>query len=172
MTNALQLQSVDRLGRPIELRPAAAADSSFFARVYAGGREEELAPVPWPEEEKAAFLDSQFEAQSVHYAANYPGAQVDLIMVGGRPAGRLFVNRTDQELQVVDIGLLPEFRGAGVGELLMRRLQDEAAESARRIVLHVEVFNPARRLYDRLGFVEAGGDAIYRRLEWVRGSAG
>jgi ribosomal protein S18 acetylase RimI-like enzyme len=172
MTSTLQLPALDSQARPVELRPATAADAGFFARVYASGRDEELAQLPWPAEQKEAFLSSQFEAQSRHYAGAYPGAEVSVVVVGGEPAGRLFIDRAAHELHLVDVGLLPEFRGAGVGELLLRRLQDEAAKAGRRIVLYVETFNRARRLYDRLGFVDAGGDAIYRRLEWVRGSAG
>jgi GNAT superfamily N-acetyltransferase len=173
MTTALHSPTtLDRLGRTVELRPATPAETAFFAEVYASGREEELTQVPWSAGEKRAFLESQFAAQSSHYAAAYPGAEVELILVGGSPAGRLFVHRTKGELLLVDIGLLPAFRGGGVGELLVRRLQKEAAASERRVVLHVEFLSRARRLYDRLGFVENGGDAVYRRLEWVRRSAG
>ena len=56
----------------------------------------------------------------------------------------------------MDIALLPEYRGRGIGTALLEELLVEADATGRRVTIHVERFNPARRLYERLGFVEAG----------------
>jgi ribosomal protein S18 acetylase RimI-like enzyme len=134
------------------LRPATAEDAGFLYRVYASTREEELAATPWSAEQKEAFLRMQFAAQDEHYRAHYTGASYDIILVDGAPAGRLYVYRTPREIRVMDIALLPEFRRRGVGERVFRDLFAEADDRRQVVSIHVEYYNVARRLYERLGF--------------------
>lgn len=150
----------------IGLRRASDDDSDFFRAVYASTRAGELAVVPWDEASKAAFVDHQFTAQSVHYAQHYPDAQVDVVTIDGEPAGRLYVNRRGHEIRVVDIALLPEFRGRGVATALFEALFREARSAGRVVSIHVEQNNPARRLYERLGFVRRGRQGIHVLMEW------
>jgi GNAT superfamily N-acetyltransferase len=151
---------------PIDLRPAGPGDAEFLYRVYASTRYEELAPLGWDPERVEAFLRMQFHAQDTHYHEHYPIAAFDVVLVGGEPAGRLYVDRWPDQIRVVDVSLLPGFRGAGVGTFLLSRLQAEAAAAGVRVSIHVEAFNRARRLYQRLGFVKAGGTGVYDRMEW------
>src|SRR5262245_55631984 len=134
--------------RRIELRPATPADEPFLLRVYAGTREQGLAALP--EAMRATFTSQQYATQAAHYARTFPGAGIDVVLVDGRPAGRFYVWRGERETRIVDISLLPEHRGRGVGTALLRGVLDEGA----RVSLHVEHTNPARRLYERLGFTE------------------
>lgn len=120
--------------------------------------------MPWSPEQKAAFLAQQFAAQTSHYARQYPGMSADVVVLAGEPAGRLLVARSDDEILVVDISLLPAFRGRGVGTALLRGLLDEAA-AGRRLCVHVEMDNPARRLYERLGFRPVSEHGIHVLLE-------
>lgn len=151
----------------IALRPITDGDGPFLFRVYASTREAELLPVPWSAAQKEAFLRMQFNAQDAHYRAAYRGAQLSIILRDGAAAGRLYVDRREGELRVVDIALLPEHRGAGIGGALLRELLDEAARAGQAVTIHVERNNPALRLYARLGFRTIdGGDAIYQLMEW------
>src|SRR5690348_9053551 len=134
------------------LRPATAEDEQFLRAVYEGTRAEELARVPWSEEQKRAFTDMQFAAQDAHYRRHYPAAQYSIIEVQGVPAGRLYVHRGKKEILIIDIALLPEHRRAGIGTKLLRELQHEARMAGKALTIHVEKFNPALRLYQRLGF--------------------
>jgi GNAT superfamily N-acetyltransferase len=149
----------------VALRPATPEDYAFLERVYASTRADELAPLPWSAEQKAAFLAQQFAAQSAHYAEHYPDASFDVVLVDGEPAGRLIVARGVAEIRVVDIALLPEHRGRGIGTALLEPILAEADERGATVVVHVEQFNPAMRLYERLGFVPAGEVGVYLRLE-------
>ena len=152
----------------VALRPVTPDDTPFLREVYAGTRADELVLVAWSSEQKAAFVAQQFEAQSRDYGANYPDASVDISLVDGEPAGRLFVDRRPGEIHIVDISLLARFRGRGVGGALLRSLQAEAAASGRAVTIHVERFNPAQRLYARLGFVPLGeAGPVYRRMSWT-----
>jgi ribosomal protein S18 acetylase RimI-like enzyme len=135
------------------LRHAQPDDEPFLFQVYASTRLEQLAPLGWSLEQQHAFLTQQFTAQHRHYQANYASADFQLILVNGQPAGRLYVARWPDEIRLIDIALLPEYRNAGVGSRLLNELLAEAAQAAKPVRLHVETFNRALRLYQRLGFV-------------------
>lgn len=151
----------------VTFRPIAPDDMDFLLRVYRSTREEELAMVvDWTDEQKDAFVRHQFEAQSVWYRDHYGGAQFDVVLVDGVPAGRLYVHRREREIRLVDITLLPEFRQGGVGTSLLRDLLAEGEVAGKPVTIHVEVFNPAMRLYERLGFSPIEERGPYRLMEW------
>jgi ribosomal protein S18 acetylase RimI-like enzyme len=121
--------------------------------------------VPWDDAQKGSFLRMQFEAQDRWYREQMPDASFDVVLVQGERAGRLYVDRREDEIRIVDIALLPEHRGHGIGTRLLRQLLAEADASAMRVTIHVERFNPALRLYERLGFVQAADRGVYLLLE-------
>jgi len=121
--------------------------------------------VPWTGGQKEAFLRQQFEAQDRFWREHYDEAGFLVVEVDGAPAGRLYVHRGADEIRVVDIALLPPFRGAGLGTRLLSSLFEEADAKGLPVRIHVEVFNPARHLYERLGFVPAGDRGVYLRME-------
>ena len=69
-------------------RTATAADLPFLSRLYASTRMEELAVTSWTEEQKAAFLDMQFQAQHAHYRKHYPEADWLVVQRAGQDIGR------------------------------------------------------------------------------------
>lgn len=148
------------------LTTATAADREFLFEVYAASRDSEMALVPWSEEQKQAFLRMQFDAQDHHYRAHYPNAQFQIIRHEGRAVGRLYVYESAAEIRIMDIALLPAWRGMGIGSSLLRDILARAASSSRCVTLHVEHHNPARRLYHRLGFRPNGDEGVYLRMRW------
>jgi len=149
----------------VALRPTRASDEAHLFAVYASTRAEELAQVDWHDAQKESFLRMQFDAQRKFYESEYPGAEFQIIMVGDRLAGRLYVHRREREIRIMDIALLPEFRGQGVGTRLLNDILVESERTARPVTIHVESFNPARRLYERLGFVQVASNGVYFLLE-------
>lgn len=126
---------------------------------------EELASLPWSDEQRQAFLAQQFHAQSVHYAANFADASFDVVLVDGDRAGRMIVARREGELKLVDIALLPEHRGRGIGTRLLQPLLDEADASGVKVTIYVECASRALGLYARLGFVAVQDTGVYLRME-------
>ena len=122
--------------------------------------------MPWDAAQKAAFLQMQFDAQHAHYQEVFSGAAFDVILVDGQPAGRLYVNRGDDEMRIVDIALLPAYCNRGIGTWLLKELQSEAAGAGKPLRIHVERFNPALRLYQRLGFQQIVDRGVYLFMEW------
>jgi ribosomal protein S18 acetylase RimI-like enzyme len=121
--------------------------------------------VPWDDAQKDAFLRSQFDAQDAWWHENYADASFDVILVGGAPGGRLYVRRGPSEIRIVDIALLPEYRGAGVGTSLLQDLLADGDAAGKSVTIHVERMNPALRLYERLGFAVAEDKGVYLFLE-------
>jgi ribosomal protein S18 acetylase RimI-like enzyme len=147
------------------LRPVADDDRSFLVALYGSAREPELAHLPWDEAMRAAFVEQQFSAQDEHYRTNYPGATLDVVEVDGEPAGRLYVHRGPSDIRIMDIAMAPAFRGRGIGTTLLHALIEEAEGSGRKLSIHVEMNNPARTLYERLGFAPAGEHGVYVLME-------
>jgi GNAT superfamily N-acetyltransferase len=150
----------------LALRPIEVADLPFLERLYASTREEELAVVEWTPEAKEAFLRQQFEAQHRWYQEQYAGATFDVVLVGGAPAGRLYLARWEREHRIVDVSLLPEHRGRGTGERLLSRVLEEAEAAGKPVTIHVERMNRALSLYARLGFRLREDKGVYLLLEW------
>lgn len=148
------------------LREEVEADRGFVDALYSAIRREELAPVPWPEAVKREFLQQQSRLQAEHYRRNYPGALLGVIERDDVPVGRLYLHASLDEFRVMDIALLPQFRGAGQGGRMILALQDVAAAQSRRITLHVESNNPVQRLYARLGFTLIEDRGVYHFLGW------
>lgn len=162
--------------RAVTLRPVTADDEEFLYEVYASSREQELAQVEWPEGMKEAFLRMQLAAQRKEYEQRHPEAEYAVVLVGGRPAGRIWIARPGDEVHLLDIALLPEFQNGGVGTVLLGRLMDEARAAGLPLRHYVFILNTeALRFYERLGFEvvgESGG--AYKYMEWdpKKGGAG
>jgi ribosomal protein S18 acetylase RimI-like enzyme len=154
-------------GKGFALRPETEADVPFLRRLYISTRWEELAQLAdWTDAQKIAFLDSQFNAQRSSYLSQYAGAAFDVLEAQGVPAGRLYLDRQANTLLVVDIALLPEWCGRGIGTALLEAMFAEARLSGKGVTISVEKFNPAQRLYRRLGFREYAEDDVYWFMHW------
>ena len=153
------------LDASVHLREEGEDDLPFLRTLYASTRAEELAPVPWPEVQKRAFLDHQFELQRAQYREHYLGAEWLVIERDAVPIGRLYLKRSSAEVRMMDIALLPDARGRGIGTRLTRAVIDWAAAQGLPVTLHVEPFNPAYRMYQRFGFEHRRSTGIYHFLE-------
>ncbi|HEX8832888.1 MAG TPA: GNAT family N-acetyltransferase [Abditibacteriaceae bacterium] len=150
----------------IALRRAEAGDDAFLFGLYAGTRAEEIAAWGWDELQQTAFLQMQFGAQQRGYQAQHPNAQSLIILLGEQPVGRTLLARSEDEIRLIEIAILPQFRGAGIGTEYLRRLLGEAREAQSVVSLSVMKDNPAQKLYNRLGFVQIGENELYFSMEW------
>ena len=149
----------------IGLRQTTEQDCEFLYFVYASTRAEEMALTGWSETEVDSFLRSQFQYQDIYYKQNYPSASYDMILAGDIPIGRLYVDRKPEKMNIIDIALLPQYRGQGVGGRIFRELLKEADQKGQIVSLHVEMNNPIRSFYSSLGFVEINSYGIYYHME-------
>lgn len=151
--------------RSVTLRLCTPADQEFLLAVYASTREEELSLWSWDENQKRAFLEMQFRAQSQQYGLCYPQADSHVILFADRPVGRFLVDKVGPEITLVDIALLPDHRNRGIGTFLIEALLQEAKTLGKNVALQVLRGSTAARLYERLGFTMVGGDAVYLEMK-------
>lgn len=151
----------------IAYRSLSEEDLPFTAAVYASTRTEELAVTGWPDDVKQAFLGQQHQAQHDHYQAHYPGALWLVVERGGAPIGRLYLQEGGSDIRLIDIALLPEHRGAGIGGAMIDDLLAWARALGKSVSLHVEPNNRILQHYRKLGFVEGEDWGAYRRMDWT-----
>ena len=147
----------------LNLREATADDEPFLLEVYASTRLQELEPFGWDDNQKRAFIRMQFLARE----RTYPRGDNRIILLNGRPIGRMLVDRSETGVLLRDIALLTEYRNAGIGSRLIQDLMKEAASAGQPIELHVLASSPAVRLYERLGFRRSGDDGAYLEMKWI-----
>jgi ribosomal protein S18 acetylase RimI-like enzyme len=151
----------------ISLRDAASGDDAFLRALYRSVRDPELALTAWSEAQKDAFANQQFDLQDRSYRGNYPGARFLVVEREGAPIGRLYLYEGGGELHVLDIALVAAERKRGLGTSLMEWIQRSAAARSAAVTLHVAMFNPARKLYARLGFRDESVDGVYAKMRWA-----
>ena len=151
----------------ISLRRHNTQDIDFMQMLYASTRAKELAMMNFTEQEKTAFINQQFSAQYSHYIQHYCTDAFNIIEFAGKPIGRLFVDYWESEIRIVDITIAAEHRNSGFATFLFNQLFNEARQLELPITIHVEHNNPARRLYERLGFtMKSTTNQIYVLMEW------
>lgn len=142
------------------------ADDPFLFEVYAGTRLDEIASWGWNAEQQSAFLKMQHLCQKQSYRLQYPDLISRIILDGDDRAGYILTARKEAEMILVDIALLPQFRGKGIGLAVLTGLQEETMAADLSIQLSVFNGNPARRLYERLGFQPIEQNELYTIMKW------
>jgi len=107
----------------------------------------------------------QFDAQTRHYRDSFPDAAYSVICVDGEPAGRLIVRHARDQILIIDIALLPEFRRTGIGTGLVQRLLEQADAAHLPVRCHVLHDSTARRFWEHAGFTAQGSDGVYVAME-------
>ena len=151
----------------IDLRPTRASDDTFLLALYESTRAVEMAQVPWPEEQKQAFLKGQFDAQRTDYSVRFPDAEHSIVVVDDEPIGRIWIDRSVKEIRLLDIAILPSGQNRGVGTALVEQLQRQATKAELPLRHSVHTTNrDALRFYQRLGFVVVEDFQTHMLMEW------
>ena len=158
--------SEQHAGDSISFRPVSDGDEEFLLEVYRSSRGEDLRQLGWDEDRISEFLRMQYEAQKYFLQSDYPDVSDEIILLAGLEAGRLIVDRRENEIRCVDVALLPGHRGAGVGTLLIRRLQSEAKQCNQPLRAQVIRFSRAVNLFERLGFGRTSETGTHFQMEW------
>lgn len=149
----------------VTLRTVLEDDEPFLLEVYKSTRPEIIA-LGWPLAQQEAFYRMQFDGQQRSYEMQYPEAAHQVIIFKDEKVGRLITFRTEREIRLADVALLPQYRNQGVGAFVVRELCMEAAQRNVPVRLQVSKFNPAIHLYERLGFKGLGESDTHFQMEW------
>lgn len=125
-----------------------------------------MAQVPWSDAQKEAFLMMQFQAQSSHYQEYYPNSDHKIILLDDQAIGRLYLAYEDDRIEILDIALLPQHRGSGIGKRIIGELTHQAETAGLPLCIYVETFNPSVGIFERLGFSQKETDGVNIRFEW------
>lgn len=151
----------------LSLRLSAPADNAFLYELFLSIQGEQFAFIPWPEEQKQAFIQTQFELQNQQYRTWHPEGFFAIVEWNGAAIGKLYLAFIEAELRIVDISLLPAYRNQGIGSILLAGTIAEARHLTCTLGLNVFVFNPASNLYMRMGFSPAGEpNGAHQKMEW------
>ena len=146
----------------LALRPEQFEDDQFLLALYGSTRQSELDLTGWDAATKDQFVAMQFHAQRTYYRTHYSDASYDVVELNGRPVGRLYVRRHEDEIVLMDVALLPEYRSQGLGSRLLAALIDESVHTSRKLTLHVETNNPrAYAWYRRFGFEDVENNSLH-----------
>ncbi|MBL8482569.1 MAG: GNAT family N-acetyltransferase [Rhodocyclaceae bacterium] len=154
------------MNAPLRLRTLRDEDDAFLRHLYACIRKPELDLLNWDAGREAAFLQTQFDSQQQYYHTFYPGAQFDLVMLGDEPIGCFYVLQDGGDFRVIDLAILPEHRGNGYATAVLTALMHEAHRAGCSVSIHLEPYNPAVSLYQRLGFREVRMVGLHRLMQW------
>ncbi|MDB5919247.1 MAG: family N-acetyltransferase [Massilia sp.] len=139
-------------------------DAGFLARLYASTRMD-LHSMTADPGFVASLVAMQQRFQAAGYRSDFPGASYLLLERSGAPCGRIVVDAGARALRLVDIALLPEARGQGLGSHILRGLQACAAQLGLPLTLSVHHSNPqAHRLYLALGFQSVSSNEVAEQM--------
>ncbi|MGD8190185.1 GNAT family N-acetyltransferase [Brevibacillus ginsengisoli] len=150
----------------IQTFPVKPEDEPFLFNLFATTREEELKACGFDQTTSELFLRMQWRAQQLSYGEAFPDADHRMIWMDSVKVGKIMIHRTEQEIRLVDLILLPQVCHRGIGTQLLRELQQEANQQKKTLTLSVLHTNPALKLYKRLGFIAVGGDEMYDQMMW------
>lgn len=158
-------ERLDEAGIRVDRRPAVESDRAFLLDLFASTRATEMAMVPWTEEQKQKFIESQFAAQVRGYADMFPDAVHEILSVSSELVGRLYLSREAERLQILDITIAPAARNRGIGTQVLREILALADGVQKAVTIYVEPYNPSLRLFTRLGFKVASQAEFQLLLE-------
>jgi ribosomal protein S18 acetylase RimI-like enzyme len=141
-------------------------EMAFLCQLYASSRWEEVLQTAWSDQQRVDFLSQQFEAQHKHYQSHYPKADYLFIQNNNKNIGRIYLDRGETSICLIDIALLPEHKNKGLGTILLKELIKEAQSTNKKVVLHVEKFNPAYHWYLKHGFQQVEDKGVHQYLEY------
>jgi GNAT superfamily N-acetyltransferase len=150
----------------IDFKAMSDDDMAFLSELYRTTRWEEVQQAPWDDVQRTAFLEQQFKAQHTHYLSHYPHAEKLLIMKNDEPIGRIYIDRDEVSICLIDVALLPAYKHRGIGTALLKELLTEAQQQQKKVVIHVENFNPAYAWYVKHGFQQVEDKGVYQYMEW------
>jgi ribosomal protein S18 acetylase RimI-like enzyme len=171
-STSLQIGRIDKVPAEWTLWCAAGPeDERLLFALYAEDQRAQFVPSGLAEELVRSLIQMQYRGRSMTYAARYPASENSILIADdGSPVGRLLLDRGSLRLpdcwRIVDIAILATHRGKGLGTRVLKECQRLCAAAGASLELQVTPWNPARRLYERLGFQVVSEDATAVEMGW------
>lgn len=139
------------------LRPAEKGDLRMLYELHAASMREAVAAT-WGWDESW---------QEEYFRHRFCPSRVTIVAVNGEAIGMMEVEERCQDIYLHNLEFFPRFQERGVGSEILRRLIAKARNRGVPLRLQVLRANPrARRLYERLGFVETDSNSTHFHMEY------
>ena len=141
----------------VSLRPATESDYDFLWWLHGATMRTYVDAIwGWDEAVQRQFFQVRFNP-----------ARMQIVEYAGEAVGYVSVERREESVFLGAIEIAPEYQGRGIGTGLIRDLQGEAQRQGLPLRLQVLQGNPARRLYERLGFEATGETETHIMMNWL-----
>lgn len=151
----------------LTLRPETQADINFLLKLY----EESRPHLKWisnlDPETLASMIKMQFNNEQAQIKGIYPDVDLKIVELDEKAVGRFYVHYNSQVWRIIEIALLAEYRGKGIGTVLLTCLQEEARKTGNSICLSVTWYNrEAHLLYEKCGFKVVESNGVCSEMLW------
>lgn len=150
----------------IYLRAFEKDEEDFWKEAFYDSVRSHFLSLNLPESELNNLLEFQYQAQKLDYEKNYPLISNNVILYNGERIGRLLYSTEHGDLHFIELAILTEFRSQGIGTKIIHWFFDKSRETNLPIRFYVEKINPAKRLYERLGFKVVADVNTHFQMEW------
>lgn len=154
----------------LQLRTAESNDDAILFEIYLTSHEAELlTAINLDETQKKHLLELQFKAREIYYRQNYLAADFWMIEREGKVIGFVYLEKKDNAVRIINLGMLKEFRSQGIGTEILQDIISFANSNCLSVILHVQNSNPALYLYKRMGFEVIGDTSgIYHLMQYKK----
>jgi GNAT superfamily N-acetyltransferase len=157
----------------VALRPETEWDGDFLYALFRSHTLPGFAGLPVSDAMKESLIRMQFDSRRATYRSQYPDALFAVLERDAVPFGSVIVDEAGNDAGrvawIVDLELMPDSRGGGIGSALMTSLVGWLGERCAVIRCTVLSGNEASlRMCRRAGFVAVAGDPPHVALEWRR----
>jgi ribosomal protein S18 acetylase RimI-like enzyme len=151
----------------VHLRCAGREDDALLFALFAADKAAEFAAIGLPEEQYRPLLEMQYRGRAMTHSVRYPEAEDWIVCApDGTAIGGYLLAKTSREARLMDLAVLPQWRGRGIGTRVLLELMRQSAMARVPLRLQVMKGNRAVRLYARLGFRVVDEDEITYEMIW------
>lgn len=138
----------------IELRSATQEDYGFLYKLHCATMRSHIeATWGWDDTWQQRHFEQYFQPEADR-----------IIVLNGHDVGRVLVDHSENKVHISNIQILPEHQNKGIGSLIILEIIQQAQQRECPVTLQVLKVNPARRLYERLGFMVEGEDDAHFKM--------
>ncbi len=148
------------------IRPAGDHDRIFLEKLHASTRDD-LTLIDEHPDFIEGLIQQQYRAQTEGYGNQFPNAMYFIVEKHQQAIGKVTVDFGHNEVRVIEIAFIREARGKGLGEEIIRCLQNAATQVATPLTLSVFSGNwQAKNFYLAMGFVVEDVQPPYEFMVW------
>lgn len=152
----------------ISLCPVEPSHENFLLKLFTECRPDLALIIDVSKKQKASIISQQFTMEQQQLIQMYPDAELNIVMFNKEPVGRLYVHHGETADRILEIGLLEQYRGRGIGGKLVTTVIENAAKIGKTVRLQVVWFNQgAYAFYEKVGFQVIENRDVFYEMQYM-----